>query len=344
MADHTLATHHVVDIAFAPELAARARANVARTGSPFPVAITRAASCFIRRPRHEQGRVIERWRDRKTVPAKPPALEPDTPVWCVDLEAREIAQLHALGMIHGFEELDDLIGFVSELAMQYGAPQTTGELDGELELALEERVGGEPLVLLDLDQTLLDYSKRFRAGVFDFIVELASMANVGIWSASSLGRVMRISEELHERTGVDITTRFGIEHTTSPLYYDCITGQLDRYQGTIAHRKELALLGWMGLDAARTILIDDASEHWSGQYNQIAVMPKPPLEDAGEDLDLEAVWSALLEHVELSFAQPDVRLAPRFYWRPEWFEETRRLPRVLTQRDVTRIQSWTRTR
>lgn len=331
MIDHTIATHHVMDVMFPPELAMRARTNLTRTGSPFPITLPQAASYFIRQPRHEQTRLVEMWRTQRaaSIDSVP---ESDAPVWCVDLESRELVQVHALGLIHGLEEFDELIGFVAALSMQFETPRIDLELSEP-----EPRTARAPLVLLDLDQTLLDFSKCYREGVFDFIVELSDKAPVGIWSASSLGRVVRIGKEIQERTGVEIATLFSIDHTTSPLYYDHATGQLDRYQGTIAHRKELALLDWMRLDPTSTLLIDDGREHWSGQYNQIAVMPKPPLADMGEVLDLDAVWSALLDHVGKSLEHPDVRLAPRFYWRPEWFEEQRRMPEVLVQREATLV-------
>lgn len=127
-------------------------------------------------------------------------------------------------------------------------------------------------------------------------------------------------------------TRYEIDQAIGPIAYDCFTGQLDRFQGTEAWRKPLALLGLRGLDAARTLLIDDGREHWSGQHNQIAAIPGPPYK-AGT-LDLDAVWQASLEHVERSFEQPDVRLAPRFYWNKVWFKERRRIPGALELREL----------
>jgi hypothetical protein len=312
--------HHVVDVLLSPRYMPTVRARLDAWGTPFPLSVSATLERVLRQGGDE---LEDSWARHLAEPGQRGRAPGAPGCWTLDLENRELYPvLRAAGRLGC--DLDEAIALGCRLSLEHELPTPARSPAAGRQAGL-----GALVVLLDLDGTLLVDPNTYRPGAMEFVAALTEHSTVGLWSASSAGRVWREAMRLAD-AGLCTAHVLTLEDTFGPTPYTA-AGKCDTGDGTFGFRKPMGDLVCHGLDPARTLLVDDGAEHWSGQHNNLVCVPTASrLRQAEGALVLKAVRS----HIEAVKTLEDVRLAYGFEWEEGWGQGQGRVAHLHQRRRV----------
>jgi RNA polymerase II subunit A small phosphatase-like protein len=173
---------------------------------------------------------------------------------------------------------------------------------------------GRPLLVLDLDETLLhasdvplihacdarvaDYYVSARPGLRRFLETMAATYTLGVWTSSSAAYADAIVRTFME--GVALRFVWSARRCTYPQ---------DPYRGMASPLKNLSKLKRLGFRLERIVMLDDSPEKLRRHYGNL-VPVRPYLGDAVDD-ELEVVTPFLLRLATVD----NVRAVEKRRWR-----------------------------